>query len=168
MSLMTIGMLFVTGVLLHNTEECLYLPQWAVRHGRRSVPPSNFFIAALLMSALLLAFGFGALYQGPQSVWAYLFCGYVLAMAANTLVPHVLASIATRSYSPGTATAMLFNFPLGIWFLVASVRSGFVQPPTIWWAAPSVAAGIALCVPVSFALAALLVRHLRVGCRSAT
>jgi len=43
----------------------------------------------------------------------------MVAMLANVLYPHVAISIATRSYMPGTATAVALNLPV-LSFLVVS------------------------------------------------
>lgn len=45
-------------------------------------------------------------------------------MLLNVFISHVAATIALRSYAPGTATALLFNLPLGGWFLYRSVSYG--------------------------------------------
>ena len=158
MALVTIGSLFVVGVLVHNTEEALFLPAWSQRAGKwhAAVSSPHFCFGVAILSALLLAFGLGALLAGPGSVWAYLFSGYAFAMAANALIPHLAASVATRSYMPGTASGLLLNAPLGTWFLVQAVGSGFVGSDTLLWVAPVVAAALALSVPVLFWIARTL------------
>jgi len=155
MSLGLLASAFVVGVLIHNIEEVAYLPRWSSRHNKwyQTVSGRHFHFAVGFLSLLLLVFAGGAYWQGPGSLWAYLFSGYAFAMVANVFVPHIVASISTRSYMPGTATAVLLNLPLGIWFLVLGIRTGFVRLSTLYWAAPLVAVGLAVSIPLLFRIA---------------
>lgn len=65
---------------------------------------------------------------GAQSAGAYFISGYALAMAPNAVVPHVVATVALRVYASGTATALLFNLPLGGWLVYRSLVEGYVDP----------------------------------------
>jgi uncharacterized membrane protein YraQ (UPF0718 family) len=49
---------------------------------------------------------------GSQSIGAYFLAGYALVMLLNIFIPYEAATVALRSYVPGTATALLFNMPL--------------------------------------------------------
>lgn len=154
MSLAVVGWLFTAGVLAHNLEEAIGLPAWSLSASRwyRPVGSSEFRFTAAVLSAALIAVAAAAALSRPGSVAAYLMAGYVLAMVLNTFVPHVLASLIMRKYMPGTATALLFNFPLGLRYLERALSEGSVEPRVFMWVGPIVAVAIVVSLPVLFAL----------------
>ena len=168
---------FVIGALVHNAEEALYLPAWsrrlAAEHGcglradekrrlpawsrrfgplRRPVPPAPFRFAVAVLSLLLVAAAAAATLQGPLSLGAYLFSGYVFAMVANVFVPHLAATIALRRYMPGTATALALDLPLGVLCLRRALSSGFVRPAAFVVAAAAATLVLAASIPALLAL----------------
>jgi len=138
MSLAAIGWPFTLGVLAHNTEEALYLPAWSA-HAANGIPvgASALHFAAVALSILFVAVTAAASYPRLESVASYLMAGYVLAMALNVFVPHVLATLFSRQYMPGTATATLLNLPLGLLYLQKAVSEQYIQSrvfigPVLW------------------------------------
>ncbi len=113
--------LFPVVIILHNVEEAIWLPGWAKRTGfwRTPVSPGVFRFAAAVLTALALAVTWLSARSGGQTLWTYLMFGYVAATLANVVYPHAAISIATRSYMPGTATAVALNLPV-LCFLMAS------------------------------------------------
>lgn len=154
MSLTVIGWLFAIGVLAHNAEEALHLPAWAarVRKARPPVGPREFRFAAGVVSALLVVLAVATPCAPAGGPVAYLMAGFALAMALNALVPHVLASVAMRTYMPGTATAVLLNVPLGLLYLHRALGEHRVELRTLVWAGPVVALVLAASIPMWFAL----------------
>jgi hypothetical protein len=154
MSLWTLAWLFTAGVLVHNTEEALYLPAWAAHAGRWHVPVGSkeFRFAVAILSAVLVGVAVLASESGPGSLAAYLLCGYVLAMVLNAVVPHLVASVATRRYMPGTATALAFNLPLGSLLLKRALAEHYIEATVFVWAGPAVALAIAASIPLLFAI----------------
>ncbi len=102
------------------------------------------------MSALLVAVAVGGVIGGPHSLLAYLLFGYVFAMSANALFPHLAASLVMRRYMPGTATGVLLNLPLGCALLYRAVAQNWVSPSTLLWAAPAVAVILLAAIPALF------------------
>lgn len=153
-SLTTLGWLFTLAVLAHNLEEALHLPAWSLRAGRVAVPvrPRVFRWAVAWLSLGFVAATAAASVSAPASLGAYLMAGYVLAMVLNVFVPHLAASALTRSYMPGTGTALLLNLPLGLLYLHRAVASQSITLPTFYWAGPLVVLGIAGVLPALFAL----------------
>lgn len=153
MSITSLGWLFSLGVLAHNVEEAVLLPQWSLRAGRWHRPVSafsfRFAVSVLTVAVFLCAAAASA--GGAQSTGAHLLTGYALAMVLNVFFPHVLASLMLRTYAPGTATALLFNFPFGGCLLWRAIHEGFVQPATFVWSGPLTVAAIAGSSPVLFA-----------------
>jgi hypothetical protein len=170
MSLAVLAWLFTLGVVAHNTEEALYLPAWSTTAGRWYAPVGTreFAFAATVLSLVLVALAAAALSAGSQSIWAYLFTGYVFTMVANVFVPHVLGTIALRRYIPGTATALLLNLPLGCLFLQQAIAQGFVAWRTIAWVAPLTSLLIVASIPALFAAGRWLLLGKRPGAKSAT
>ena len=154
MPLVTLAWLFTAGVLVHNTEEALYLPAWAAHAGRWHVPvgSNEFRFAVAVLSVALVGVVVAASVSGPGSLAAYLLCGYVLAMVLNAVVPHLVASVATRRYMPGTATALVFNLPLGSLLLKRALAENYIEFNVFAWAGPAVALAILASIPLLFAL----------------
>jgi hypothetical protein len=156
MSITTLGWLFTLGVLAHNAEESVSLPSWAAMHAparwRVVVEPVVFRWAAACQSLILVALAAWALSAAPRSVAWYGFTGYVFAMMVNAIAPHLLATVALRRYMPGTATALLFNLPLGLLLLRQALAEGLVAWRTLAWAAPAVSLLVLGSIPVLFAL----------------
>jgi uncharacterized protein with HXXEE motif len=154
MSLIALGWLFTLGVLAHNVEEALYLPSWSSGAGRWHVHVGEreFRLAVAVLSAALVAIVAAASYSGAASPAAYALSGYALAMVLNVLVPHTMASIALGRYMPGTATAVLFNLPLGCMFLTRAVAEGYVHLSVLAWVGPLTVLAILGSIPVLFAI----------------
>jgi len=152
MPLPALAAIFVVAVLLHNTEEALWLPRWSAGAGRwhRPVRASEFHFAVFVLSLLLVAIAVAAMISGPLSVAAYLFFGYTFAMAANALFPHLAATLASRQYMPGTATGLLMVLPLGAAVLHRAVQDSWAQLSTLAWVAPAVSASLVAAIPLLF------------------
>ncbi len=158
---MTVGVLsttFVLAVLLHNAEEAIFLPAWSQHAARwhRPVGRSEFRFAVTALSLLLVVVAAFAIHQGPNSLSAYLFFGYVFAMTANAIVPHLAATLALRRYMPGTASGLLLNLPIGIYLLHEAVVQRWVAPSSLLWVAPAVGIALAASIPLFLAVGRLL------------
>jgi len=154
MPLVAIAWLFTLGVLAHNTEEALFLPEWSASAGRWHVPvgASEFRFAVAVFSMSLVCVVVAASVARPGSLAAYLLSGYVLAMVLNVLAPHLVATIATGRYMPGTATAILFNLPLGCLFLKRALSGHYIELKVFAWSGPAVALTIAASIPLLLAI----------------
>jgi hypothetical protein len=53
-------------------------------------------------------------------------------MAINAVAPHLLISLARHSYSPGLATGMLFNLPLGLFLIHAQLSASAISRVDVW------------------------------------
>src|SRR5690606_1529477 len=112
----TLSWLFVGAVALHNLGEAVWLSAWSRTVARWHTPISEFAFRFAVAVLTLLAAGAAwlALAQGPESLGAYIVSGYALAMLINVILPHVAATVALRSYAPGTATALILIAPVTI------------------------------------------------------
>lgn len=154
LNLELLAWLFTAGVLAHNLEEAVYLPAWSGTAGRWHAPVGSgeFRFAVCVLSVVLVALAGSAFATGPRSTWAHLFAGYVFAMVANVVVPHVAGTLALRRYVPGTATAVLFNLPLGALFLQQALAQGFVVGSRMVWLGPATALLLLVSIPLLFAV----------------
>lgn len=166
MSLALLGWLFTSGVLLHNLEEGVYLPAWSQRTSRwyRPVSIRVFRFAAVILSIVLILLTLAGTLSHAGGVGAYLMAGYALAMLINVFVPHLLATGLLRRYMPGTATAVLFNLPLGLLYLHLALQEGFIEWRVFRWAGPLVVIGLLALMPLLFALGRRIV-PLQMGSR---
>jgi hypothetical protein len=80
------------------------------------------------------------------------FAGYVVALLANAVVPHLALTVALREYVPGTATAWLLVVPAGGFYLWTAIRQGNVDASTLLWVGPLVALCLLASIPLLFLL----------------
>jgi hypothetical protein len=95
-------------------------------------------LAAYLVTGLSIS-------TGKQTVWTYLAFGSMAVTLANVLIPHIIASIATRSYMPGLATGLALNLPVLSLLVVLALRQGYVSG----WKAAEFSVGVAVLVALS-------------------
>jgi hypothetical protein len=133
--------LFPVVLTLHNTEEAIWLPDWAKRVGcwKTPVSPGVFRFAAAVVSLLACAVTWLSDRSGRQSVWTCLAFGCMVVTLANVLVPHVALTVARRSYMPGVATAVVLNLPVLSLLVLLAIREGYVSG----WKAAAYSVGVA-------------------------
>jgi hypothetical protein len=154
MSFQHLEWLFPLVITLHNAEESLWFPVWSRRAGRwyDPVAPGVFRFAVVILTLLAYLVTGLSFISGKQTVWTYLAFGSMAVTLVNVLIPHILASVVTRSYMPGLATGLALNLPVLSLLVVLAVRQGYVSG---WKAAAysvGVAALVALFIPALFRL----------------
>lgn len=161
MSFSLLGWLFAFGVVIHNTEEALFLPAWSTRAGRWHVKVGAFpfRVAVVVLSTVVIVAAWLFSVSGAHSFGAYFLTGYALAMVLNVLFPHVAATVALQSYAPGTATALLFNLPLGGCLVYRALTEGYVEKVVFAVSGPATVAGIIASIPILFAAGKKLSHH---------
>jgi hypothetical protein len=138
--------LFPVAVTLHNAEEAIWMPGWVSQHGAQlpvhppGAPEIRLALAALTMAAFAVTYL--SVREGPQSVWAYLTFGYIVAMLVNVFVPHIPATVALRSYTPGVITAGLINLPVMGVLALRALHEGWVSG----WKAAAFAVSVPLAI----------------------
>ena len=154
MSFGNLQWIFPIVITLHNAEEAIWFPGWSKRAGRWHAPvaPGVFRFAAAVLTALAFAVTWLSARSGKQTVWAYLAFGYMVAMLANALIPHIVVSVATRTYMPGVATAAALNLPALSLLLALALRERYVSG----WKAAAYSVGVSglllLSIPALFKL----------------
>jgi hypothetical protein len=153
----TVGWLFAGALTLHNIEEGVWLLPWAQRRGYWRFPVSIAQARIVLALLTTLTYGCAWLSATGNLIGTYLLCGLALTMLLNVLVPHLIATIALRTYSPGTGTAVALNLPLTCWLLHQAFAEKRITPRPFAWAGPAVVVGILALIPLLF----LAVRYVR-------
>jgi Protein of unknown function with HXXEE motif len=145
---------FAAAVTVHNAEEALFLPQWShlARHRRHPVDGREFRFAVGVLTGLAYALAYVSGISGKESVGAYLIAGYALAMLINVFLPHLVATLVMRRYVPGTATGLLFNFPVTALLLCQAFQQGYVRLHVFMWAGPLVVAAVLGSLPLLLAV----------------
>jgi hypothetical protein len=113
-------------IALHNTEEAVWLPAWSQsRAGRwhRPVTPRSFRFAVAVLTLVAFAVAAWAHARGPGSLGHQILAAYALGQGANVFLPHVVATVATRTYAPGLLTGLFLVLPSTSAFLIQSFTS---------------------------------------------
>lgn len=150
--------LFALAAAIHNLEEAILAPDWMRRTGWRidvyGAPEFRFAVMAFTVGGFVLA----ALAEAGFATATYLLSGLALAMAINTIVPHLALSLAMRLYAPGTATGLLLVLPAALMLLRAGFEEDRLAPATFLWAGPLVALGVVGVIPLLLALGRRIAR----------
>jgi hypothetical protein len=119
------AILFGIGVTLHNLEEAMYLVRWARAHVNLWFEPNPkiYWVVTSLVSVAIWIPIVGVCVSNESPRFRSVLTGFALVMAINAVLPHFAISLIKRSYSPGAATGMLFNLPLGVWLIHAQLSS---------------------------------------------
>lgn len=108
------AILFLFYLILHNGEELLFIRRQdgsaVTPFGRRSTFRS---FAFAVVGITLLVFWVVSLHLffPDSSFWELAYLGCVGAMLVNAVVPHLILTISTRSYSPGVFTGCFLMIP---------------------------------------------------------
>jgi hypothetical protein len=150
--------LFPVAVTLHNLEESIWMPGWVAEHSQQLpyvAGPAEFRFAAAVLTVAAYIITWLSVIHGRESLWTYLWFGYVVTMLANVLVPHVPATFIFRSYTPGLVSAVLVNLPVMTFLLVHALRDGYVSGRKALLFAVVAPFGIVATVPILFAVGKL-------------
>jgi len=126
----TLQWLFPIAATVHNSEEAVFMPRWILAHSEQlPFHPGRLKIwcGLLLLTVAACAVTYLSARKGKQSVWAYLLFGYISAMLANVLVPHIPATLVLREYTPGVVTATFVNLPVMSTLLCLAVSERWVN-----------------------------------------
>jgi hypothetical protein len=144
--------LFPCATTLHNIEEALWLPAWSQRgtHLHAPVGAPEFRFAVLVLTAAAWAVTLLAARRGGK--WLAVAAGYWVAMLGNVVLPHLVASILERGYTPGIVTALALNLPVNAYLLRRVVREGHLTKAAVARAAILVVPAVIGAIPALFIL----------------
>jgi hypothetical protein len=158
MSFQSLLWFFPIAVTLHNAEEAIWFPEWTKRTSRWPAPvePGVFRFAAVVFTTVAFAVTWLSARSGKQTVWTYLAFGYMVAVIANALVPHIALTLAMRRYMPGVVTGAFLNLPVLSLLVVLALREGYVSGFKAAAYSIGVAAVLLLSIPALFKLGRVL------------
>jgi hypothetical protein len=136
MSWQALGWLFAGAVTLHNAEEAIWLPAFSRKKGYWRISLTVAQVRGLLLLLTILAYVCAWLSAAGNVVGMYLLCSYAVVMLVNVLVPHLIATIALREYTPGTGTALCLNLPVSWLLLHQAFAEKRIAPRTFAWEGP--------------------------------
>ncbi len=120
MDLETLIMLLPFAFTLHNFEEVLGMEKWTnsiPSYIHEPVTTKQFGIAVLLFSILGFIIAFTKSYFQTDKDYYFVIAGFAGMIFLNVFLPHLLATILLRKYSPGIITGLLINLPLTVLIL---------------------------------------------------
>lgn len=105
---------FCFAITLHNIEEAIWLPRWSQHssHFQKSVTPSEFHFAVIVITGLAYLSAFGYVYRPEVVLTKWIFIGFLGSMIFNTVFPHLIATVVMKKYAPGLLTGLLLNIPI--------------------------------------------------------
>ena len=158
MSFQSLLWFFPVVVTLHHAEEAIWFPAWTQRVRRWPAPvsPGVFLFAVSVFTILAFAVTWLSARSGKQTVWTYLAFGYMVAVIANALVPHIALTLAMRRYMPGVVTGAFLNLPVLSLLVVLALREGYVSGFKAAAYSIGVAAVLLLSIPALFKLGRVL------------
>lgn len=112
---------FFLAIMIHNLEEYFWLPKWSKTAGKWSSPLDTQGFRKTLWVISISLFVMTLLAITGSLIGAYLMAGYAVAMVLNVFKPHLLATIDMKAYSPGLASALLLNLPIGGYLVYYSI-----------------------------------------------
>jgi hypothetical protein len=156
LSLEQAAWLFPLATTAHNLEEGIWLPAWSAHagHFRWAVGAAEFRFAVVILTVLAYFLTLMAVRRGGR--WLDVLACYWLAMLANVVFPHLLATILTRGYAPGIVTAVLLNLPVDSYLLRRAFREQRIQPRRLLLTAALFIPSMALAILLLFKLGRIL------------
>lgn len=124
-------------IMIHNSEEALTMPRWLHEHmpavaQQYGLPlthipsPGELYLALAMGTAVPFLITFFAAMAGPRSFGLYLLAGIQSVMLTNAIVPHLIATILLRAYTPGVITAVFVVIPFSIFWFRRILKCDFV------------------------------------------
>ncbi len=113
-------MLLPFAFTLHNFEEVLGMEKWTKSipsYIHKPVTTRQFGIAVLLFSILGFIITYTKIYFQTEKDYYFVITGFAGMIFLNVFLPHLLATILLRKYSPGIITGLFINLPLTVLIL---------------------------------------------------
>ncbi len=159
MSLLALGWIFTAAVVIHNLEEALFLPAWQAQNRKfQLVNARQFRLSVSLISLVFIGIALMFTFGHESGVTLSIMSGFVIAMMINSIVPHGLLSLVTRTYMPGTATGLALVFPLGYLFISETLHNEFITSVTLVKYGIVVSISLLALVPILFTISRKVVR----------
>jgi hypothetical protein len=158
---MLLWIFFPLAISLHNLEEAIWLPGWSKRANKfhKPVEPNEFYFAVMFVTILAYLSTLFAVAYPSAWLWRDIFHGFLGAMILNTLVPHLVATILLRRYSPGVITGLFLLIPVNSFILYQSLTSNVIQWPELLLSTLVVSAVLLGSLPLFFRIGKFLAKQ---------
>jgi hypothetical protein len=114
------------------------------------VSAQSFRFAVSILTAAVFLIAVWAHVRGPGSLGHYLLASYALGQSLNVIFPHLVATLATRTYAPGLLTGILFVLPTAAVFLLRSFALDQLHTGRFLIIAALFTPAVLLSIPVLF------------------
>ena len=111
MNRVIVVLLFCLSITVHNIEEALFLPAWTINNSPITISNMTFLITVIIVTIIGYTSAIFYTLKSGDTI-KYIFIGYVGAMWINAFLPHILFSLLSLSYMPGTISAVLILIPI--------------------------------------------------------
>lgn len=154
----TVYILFVFAILLHNFEEALWYPSWSKKVLNRRKPiGQQEFLFAVLMITVLAVFATSAFIMFPHyNITKYVYFGFLLSMILNVIVPHLIATIIFRKYTPGLITGLALIIPINGFIIYRALSFKTINSIELIISTIVVGGILLICIPLFFKLSKLI------------
>lgn len=154
MELRRVVWLFPVALAAHNLEEAIWLPAWSrtPRLWHPAVGDGEFRFAVAVVTLLGVWATWTASRGRGQGVAAHVFGASLVIMLFNAVLPHLVATMFTRTYMPGLLTAAVCVAPACVYLLRRALREGFVRWRALLLWSVGLGAGVLALLPLLFRL----------------
>ena len=148
--------LFPIIMTFHNLEEAIFLPAWLKSHSvlLKFTPPSPTAFSFAVLVITILAYLVTVICHrfGNIGFFLYLLLGFCFSMLVNAFIPHILASIVLKSYTPGVVTGILLNLPVAVYLIVAGFNELKISKKEFVLSSFGVTLVLMVLIPILFKL----------------
>lgn len=143
---------FLFAITLHNLEEALWLPDWSKHASKfqKPVEKNEFRFAVICITALAYLSAFYYLVSSDSGFAKFIFAGFLGAMMLNAVFPHLLATLALKSYAPGLLTGILLNIPINGFILHTFIQNQELTYIQLALSTIAVGAVLVMLIPLLF------------------
>jgi hypothetical protein len=155
-----IWLFFPIAITLHNAEEAVWLPKWS-QHAKgfhKPVESNEFLFAVLVVTILAYLSTFLAIAFPSVWLWKQIFFGFLGAMILNVFIPHLLATVILRKYSPGLLTGLFLVIPVNSTILYQAIAGGNLRCSELAFSTVIVAVILLSSLPWLFLLGKKLIQ----------
>ena len=115
-------------VVLHNTEEAIWLPGFRARHGWHSITPFEFRMGTAIVALLAIAVTLATLRHGRSRFASWCYYAFCWIMLLNVFW-HAGVAIYVRAYVPGLLTAVAFVLPVTLYLIIRGSKGNTAPAP---------------------------------------
>lgn len=160
MTIAALYWLFALALTVHNIEEGLFLPAFTASVPRLSAYPTPFSFRFALVLFTGAAYVLVAVAAAGDALATHALAGLAVVMAVNAVMPHLLLTVLTRRYAPGTLTGVFIMLPLSLLLSGRLLADGTISGSSLALSAMIVAVAVIAALSGLFLAGRFIERHL--------